>query len=93
MRDVQFLHNEQYFAAAQKKYVYIYDKRGLEVHCLKVLDPALPRPRYACDVTCDVTSRMSRAMSRAAHGGSIHRSGTAAMACHPMPYTPITNGP
>lgn len=36
MRDVQFLHNEQFFAAAQKKYVYIYDKRGLEVHCLRV---------------------------------------------------------
>ncbi len=32
------LHNEQFFAAAQKKYVYIYDKRGLEVHCLKVID-------------------------------------------------------
>ena len=30
------LHNEQFFAAAQKKYTYIYDKRGLEVHCLKV---------------------------------------------------------
>ena len=36
VRDVHFLHNEQFFAAAQKKYVYIYDKRGLEVHCLRV---------------------------------------------------------
>lgn len=34
-RDVTFLHNELFFATAQKKYVYIYDKRGLEVHCLR----------------------------------------------------------
>lgn len=34
-RDVCFLHNELFFAAAQKKYAYIYDKRGVEVHCLK----------------------------------------------------------
>eukprot|EP00775_Hariotina_reticulata_P010913 gene10913-11067_t len=40
-RDVTFLHNELFFAAAQKKYVYIYDKRGLEVHCLREhLEPA-----------------------------------------------------
>lgn len=35
IRSVSFLHNEMFFAAAQKKYVYIYDKRGIEVHCLK----------------------------------------------------------
>mmetsp|Transcript_8489 Transcript_8489/g.24334 ORF Transcript_8489/g.24334 Transcript_8489/m.24334 type:complete len:556 (-) Transcript_8489:100-1767(-) len=35
IRDVKFLHNEQFFATAQRKYVYIYDKRGLEVHCIK----------------------------------------------------------
>lgn len=41
-RDVTFLHNELFFAAAQKKYVYIYDKRGLEVHCLREhTDPAV----------------------------------------------------
>jgi U3 small nucleolar RNA-associated protein 7 len=32
---VCFLHNEKFFAAAQRKYVYVYDKRGLEIHCLR----------------------------------------------------------
>lgn len=35
IRDARFLHNNQFFAVAQKKYVYIYDANGVELHCLK----------------------------------------------------------
>lgn len=35
VRDVAFLHNEQLFAVAQKKYPYIYNRHGTEIHCLK----------------------------------------------------------
>ncbi|EFQ99235.1 U3 small nucleolar RNA-associated protein 7 [Nannizzia gypsea CBS 118893] len=34
VRDARWLHNDQFFAVAQKKYVYIYDHAGVEIHCL-----------------------------------------------------------
>lgn len=35
VRDVCWLHDHSFFAAAQKKYCYIYDQSGIEIHRLK----------------------------------------------------------
>lgn len=35
IHDVKYLHNNQFFATAQKKFVFIYDKKGTEIHKLK----------------------------------------------------------
>ncbi|KAL0959154.1 hypothetical protein HGRIS_014440 [Hohenbuehelia grisea] len=34
-RDITFLHDQSHYAVAQKKFVYIYDRDGVELHCLK----------------------------------------------------------
>ena len=34
VRDAKWLHNDQYFALAQKKHVFIYDVNGVEIHAL-----------------------------------------------------------
>ncbi|KAF3330500.1 putative U3 small nucleolar RNA-associated protein 7 [Carex littledalei] len=35
VRDVVFLQNDQLYAVAQKKYTYVYNRHGTEIHCLK----------------------------------------------------------
>ena len=35
VHDVHYLQNETLFAVAQAKYTYIYDHKGVEIHCMK----------------------------------------------------------
>jgi len=35
IRDLCFLHSDHFFALAQRKYTFIYDSQGIELHCLR----------------------------------------------------------
>lgn len=35
VRDVCFLHNHMFWAAAQRQFVFIYSQNGEELHCLR----------------------------------------------------------
>jgi U3 small nucleolar RNA-associated protein 7 len=89
VKDVKFLHNGQYFAAAQRKYAYIYDKRGIEIHCLK--DHVTPNaleflPHHF--LLCSIGEQGVLRYQDVTHGALVAQHRTKLGACEVMRHNP-----